>query len=330
MPANKVLQRSQIGREDPEDQGTAVPAVTSLLAIGFMPVREGGANVAFAPEGFRANTLTKATNREHSTVTVNGIADYESLAWILDGVFGTAEAALVDLSTGAYEREYEFAATSKPERSTYTVEFGDDTLASQVAHLVFHSFGLVANREDVTLNAGAFAGRIIDDITLAEATTVIDPIPVLAQQMTVSIGNAHNSLSALTRLVEIDYHCNNGVKPRYSANADTSFSESTELLPEHGGSLKLWKNSAAMALRALARANTRQWLKIAFVGPEIETDFNYKLELLMPIEFLDPGAQGDEDDAVAITLPFTVVYDGTNDLKITLINSIEEIPVDEE
>jgi len=326
--ADKVLQQSQIKLE--VTPGTNVACTTRLLALSIMPVREGGANVAFAPEGFRANTLTKATNREHGTVTVNGIADYRSLAWVLDSVYGKATPVQLG-GSAAYSRTYEFKPNDEPVRSTFSAEFGDEDLASEVSYMVFHSFGLVINREDITLNLGAFSGKIVDGITLASVTNTVAPIPMLAQQVKFYLEDTLAELddddpapTALDRAVEIDYHCNNGVKPRYSANADGSFSEVTELLPEHGGSLKLWKNADAMDIRADARANKRQWLRILIEGAVIASTYKYTLKITCPIEFLDPGAQGDEDDAVAITLPFTCVYDKDEEYaaELVLINNV--------
>jgi hypothetical protein len=135
----------------------------------------------------------------------------------------------------------------------------------------------------------------------------------------------------LSNVVEVEWHYNNAVKPRFSVDGEASYTALTELAPEIGGTLKFWKNSESMAFRAQAQAGTRMWLRIEFTGTVLADndpadDHTFLLRITTPIEFTEPGDEADEDDAVAISLGFVSVHDATvdNAAEILLINDIDD------
>lgn len=325
MAGDKVLQVSQIGLESVA--GTQVAANRILHGISFGMAREGGALVPFRPEGYRAAVLTKPTNREFVNVPLEMVADYRSLAWVLDSLLYKATATQQG-GTIAYSRTWTFDANAVPGAgNTYTIERGDSSLASYATHMRFASLGITHNREDVTLSGAAFAGKKIDGHTLTGTPTEISVQPILASQGSVYLESTYAALSgavALTRLVELEWHYNTAIKPRFSANSDASFSETTWLAPEIGGTMKLWKNSAAMAIRTAAQAGTRKWLRLKHYGGVIASSYHWTLQITTPIEFTEPGDEGDDDDAVAMTFGFTSVHDATQGYaaEIVLMNDI--------
>ena len=325
MAGDKVLQVSQIGLESVA--GTQVAANRALLGMSLGMAREGGGLTPFRPEGYRAPVLTKPTNREFTNVPVELISDYRSLTWLLDSLLYKATASQQG-GTIAYSRTYTFDANAVPgARNTYTLERGDSSLASYATYTVFSGLGVTHNREDVAMSATAFAGKRVDGHTLTAAPTEISVQPILASQGSVYLESTLAALSgatALTRLVELEWHFNAASKGRFSANSDTSFSETTWLAPEIGGTLKLWKNSAAMAIRTAAQAGTRKWLRLKYYGGVIASSYHWTLQITTPIEFTEPGDEADDDDALAMTFGFTSVHDATAGYaaEIVLMNDI--------
>jgi hypothetical protein len=325
MAGDKVLQVSQIGIESVA--GTQVAANRILHGMSFGMTREGGGLVPFRPEGYRAPVLTKPTNREFSNIPVELIADYRSLAWLFDSLLYKATAAQ-QAATIAYSRTYTFDSNAVPgARNTYTIERGDSVLASYATYMTFAGFGITHSREDAVPTAAAFAGKRVDGHTLTGSPTEIGVEPILAANGSVYLENTLAALTgatALTRVVELEWHLNTASKPRFSANSDASYSETTWLAPDIGGTLKLWKNSAAMAIRTAAQAGTRKWLRLKYDGGVIASTYHWTLQITTPIEFTEPGDEADEDDAVALTLGFTSVHDAAAgySAEIVLMNDI--------
>lgn len=312
MAGDKVLQLSQIGME--VTPGTQVAATHILHAISMGMTREGGQAIAFRPEGYRANVLTKASNREMSTVPVEITPDYRSLTWLYDSLF-EAVTPVQQGATVAWKRTYTFDSNAVPAaRKTYTLERGDSSLASYATFMSFSGFGITFNREDVVGSASAYAGKRVDAHTLSAGCAEISAIPIKASHGSLKMATTLAGLAgatAETRLVEMEWHFNAAHKARFSANSDVSYSEITNLAPDIGGTLKFWKNSASMAYVASARAGDRKWLKLNFTGPLIASTYYHTLTLTLPVEFIDPGDMADEDDAIAVTLGFTNVHDAT-------------------
>ena len=325
MAGDKVLQVSQIGVESAA--GTQAAANRILQGMSFGMTREGGGLVAFRPEGYRAPVLTKPTNREFSNIPVELIADYRSLAWLFDSLLYKATATQQG-GTPAYSRTYTFDSNAVPgARNTYTIERGDNVLASYATYMVFSGFGITQNREDAVPTASAFAGKRVDGHTLTGSPTEIGVKPILASDGDIFLEATLAALTgatALDRAVELEWHFNAASKPRFSANNDVSFSEATWLAPDIAGTMKLWKNSASMAIRAAAQAGTRQWLRLKYYGGVIASTYHWTLQITTPIEFTEPGDEADEDDAVALTLGFTSVHDATAGYaaEIVLMNDI--------
>ena len=343
MAGDKVLQVSQIGIEAVAP-GTEADADTILHAFSFQVNREGGALAPFRPEGYRAPVLTKPTNRESSTIPIEAVACYRCLTWLLDSLFfaatvaeSTLENLLDDSSdpTIAWQRTYEIVSNAvATARNTYTIEHGDSSLASLSTFMVFSGLGITLNREDVALTTSAFASKRADNATLTSTPDEISVVPVLAQQGLVYLEDAEGDLAAadpVGKLVEVEWHYNNAMKPRYSVDGEPSYTELTELAPDIGGTIKFWKNSDSMDLKAEAQAGTRKWLRIEFIGTVLAdndpaADWTYVLQITTPIEFTEPGDEADEDDAVAVTLGFTSVHDATEgySAKIVLVNDIDD------
>lgn len=312
MAGDKVLQVSQIGIES--TPGTAVAADTILHAVSFGMAIEGGGVVPFRPEGYRANVLTKRTNREMTNIPVEMIADYRSLAWIFSSLLDTVT-PVQQGATIAWKWTWTFDPTDAPTRTTFTVERGDASLASEVPYVFFHSWGLTFNREDYTVQGGAMGALRTDGVSLTGSPTEISAIPILAEDTLIYLEATEAALAgatALTRVVEVEWHLNNAAKGRFSANADASFSELTELAPEMGGTMKFWKNAASMAFAAAARAGTKKFLRIKTVGPLIADTYYQTLQITCPIKFTEMGNFGDDDDAVTVELPFVLEYDETS------------------
>jgi hypothetical protein len=325
MAGDKVLQVSQIGLES--SAGTKAAANRALLGISLGMAREGGGLTPFRPEGYRAPVLTKPTNREFTNVPVDMVGDYRSLTWVLDSLLHKATASQQG-GTIAYSRTYTFDANSVPgTQNTYTLERGDSVLASYATYMMFSGFGVTHTREDAVMTATAFAGKRVDGATLTSTPTEISVQPILGSQGSVFLESTLAALSgatALDRVVELEWHMNAAQKPRFSANSDASFSEPTLLAPEIGGTMKLWKNSTSMAIRAAAQAGARRWLRLKYYGGVIASTYHWTLQITTPIEFTEPGDEADDDDAVAISLGFTSVHDANAGYaaEIVLMNDI--------
>ena len=222
MAQDKVLQVSQIGIEAALTPGTEVDAGTILHAFSFGMAREGGALSPFRPEGYRSNVLTRPTNRESATIPVEAVACYRGLTWLFDSLLfaatvaeSTLENLLDDSSdpTKAWQRTYEFDANAvATARNTYTIEHGDSTLASLATFMVFSSFGLTLNREDVALATGAFASKKSDGATLTSTPTEIEVVPILASQGLAYLEDAEGDLATATAVAKLVA----GVGSRYS------------------------------------------------------------------------------------------------------------------
>lgn len=325
MAGDKVLQVSQIGLESVA--GTQVAANRILHGISFGMAREGGGLVPFRPEGYRAPVLTKPTNREFTNISLDMVGDYRSLTWVLDSLLYKPTASQQG-GTAAYSRTYTFDANAVPATgNTYTIERGDSSLASYATHMRFASWGVTHTREDCTFSGTAFAGKRVDGHTLTGSPSEISVQPILGSQGSVYLTSTLAALSgatALTRLVDLEWHFNTAIKPRFSANSDVSFSETTWLAPEIGGTIKLWKNADSMAIRTEAQAGTRKWLRLKYYGGVIASSYHWTLQITTPIEFTEPGDEADEDDALSLTLGFTSVHDAAAGYaaEIVLMNDV--------
>ncbi len=325
MPARaQVYEIAQWGVES--SPGTHVAANRKLDALS-VAIRSAPNIGTFRPEGSKFNTAA-LVGKESSTLSIEGVACYRALAYLLSGVLNYPTPSQQG-GTIAYKWAFQPATSAADTVKAYTIEKGSSVRAERVDYGLISGVSLSFNAKDdrVAVSAEGIATERVDDITLTATPTVRQVIPITPLQVTIKLADAQANLagaSALTKVVSWNWSISGKVAPAFFAGSAASYAGYVENAPDMSGSLTLEADATAMAMLPIARAGTRYWMNVKFVGPLIAGSYYNTFDLTMPFYFGDVGELGDSDGLVAVTFNMTNSNDSTwgKALTIDLTNDL--------
>jgi hypothetical protein len=162
---------------------------------------------------------------------------------------------------------------------------------------------------------------------MTSTPTTVSAVPCHPKQCTVKTASTQAGLSgasALTRVLNVEWHYNDKYAPVFVVNTDDSFTALVEQAADLGGSLTLEADSTGMGYLATAQAGTQLWIEIKFTGALIEATHYYGITIQMPVHLINRGNIEDQDGVVAVTYDFGAVHDGSwgKALSLTVMNAV--------
>lgn len=334
MARSTVAQRTQIGRET--IRGTAVPANRSLQSLS-LPLVPSVESQPFRPRGSKYVTVI-APNKEWATGSLEGAPTYDEVIYPLSSILTAATTAAVmngATETGAYAHTFEPSTNAADQPVTYTVEQGDGELAERSAHVLFTSFGLTFNRNEVTLSGEAFGTALERGVTLTAGATPVadDLVPILPGTVCLYVSDDPATLGTEVTHIDtglsLEWSVGSRFNPVWYLNCrEDSFSGYVETPePDATANMMLEANAAGLEWPARFRTSETVFIRVEATGPQIEAgvaESAYRLTLDLAVKVLEPGEYSDEEGVYAIGPSLQIVHDPAwgRAMRATVVNTV--------
>jgi hypothetical protein len=271
-----VNRQVQVGVET--TPGTAVAANKSLPSISLVITRTLETK-EYRSQGFKPVTARQII-KDYGSATMTGPLNYTEIVYSLNtlvtGVISTP-------ATGVLSRDHTFtpAATGADAFKTLTIEEGDSTAATKMAHSLFTEFGMTTNLETAEVS-GALVGRAPSTATLTASPTAIDLLPVNIREIDLYLDTTFAGLGTtkVTDALSAAFQVTNKQALKWVLNtAETSFKDTVETAPTLTFSWETEHNAQSRAFYDLISTNPTRYLRLKVTGPIIEGAITYKFQL---------------------------------------------------
>ena len=313
-----VNQHVQIGAESTSALGTNVSAgkVLQPYSVQYQPK---GTTTFSRAEG-RKYPSVQEQNTEYSESNWSGPLDYNSIQYILAGVFGSAApAAHAGPSATAKDWIYTPPVTGTIVPQTYTVDQGDSTLAHKANYLLFTDFGYTVTRENATMTAKAISRALTSGITLTSTPTFVALAPVPGKHFNVYLDTTSGGLGGtqLTKSFQVTFSMPSVYAPFWPINrATASFTSHVDMAPAATVKLLLEADSTAMGLLSNWELGSTSFIRVDALGSvAIATDGPASANIYnefthdMAVKFGEPSQFQDKNGVFAIEWTGTIVED---------------------
>ena len=246
-----VNQQIQLGVET--TWGTAVACNKLIKALDIVPAISGQ-TTPYTPSGNRYVSVQEQ-DWEESSFAINGILDFNTLAYLLSSAYGIITPALNGSSATAYKWQATPPITGPSvQRQSYSFQQGDSVRARSATSLLLNAFGYKWTPKTSPMLSGvtAFGLPIADAITLTASPTAVTLAPITDLQFKyyLDLTSAGIGTTGLTRLFSVDYAFGNIGGPFYASNRSSIGPSGNVDLPPKT-SIKLLLETDAIGLAAM-------------------------------------------------------------------------------
>lgn len=317
-----IFQGVQVGVETTPGMGVA--ANKKLGALSISPAVKAEVN-KFRPMGTKFPTLA-ALGKEWVEAGLSGQPTYSEIIYVLSSVLGVDTPTL--LGTLAYEWVFAPSSTTADTVKTFTVEQGDATRAHKFVYGLVKSLQVNFSRGENTLEGSMLGRALTDGVTLTASPTAIELVPVLPTQVSVYLEDAQTDLDtadALERVLSVGWGISDRFGPLWALNRDNaSWVTHVEQEPGLECTLKMEADAEGMGLLGTMRTGDTKFLRIEALGVEIETGYNYLLQIDTAVKVTDVSEFSDEDGVFAVEWSFSGVHDATwgKATEVTVVNKL--------
>jgi fibronectin type 3 domain-containing protein len=291
-----VFESTQIGIET--HPGSPVTARNRLLATSIKLQTVNPINMIGAT-GAKFNQ-TAARQKRSSTADIDGYQSYNDLAWLLASALCKE---VITVPGGTLPRLYTFRPNSYgPDlHRIFTVEQGSSVEAEKITYGVVQSLEMRWTPQECSVSGSLFGQGLEEDQTLTGSVVDVPIIPIDPDTVKIEVGDSLASLIKLTRATEASL----SIGDRYAAVTtvdaeEESFSTHVERAPALSLSLQVQHNSVAQAIMNNLRNKETRYIRITATGPEIETGWNYYMQITAGFKYREPN-RGDAQDSFAST-----------------------------
>lgn len=318
---------SQIGVES--TPGTSVAANRFLPTLSWMLKRDRGTK-KFRARGSKVDT-SHLLHKQMARGSAEGVLDYNSIIYVLDGLFNAATAAQIGGLT-AYTREYTpgvRSADSTPK--TYTVERGDAVACEDYAFTQLVNLNIEAGQDDFTIKADAISRAPADNQVLSGSITSIAERPVERNDIDVYIDDSFATIGTtkITQATEESLSLGEKFKEFFVHNSVTpEFADLVEIPYEPTFSFSTIHNIQSRTLIASLTSNPYKWVRWKAIGASLGTFTTERFETIqfdMCVKFDNPEVIDDEDGPLGYKYNCSMMPDMVGLLgfmKVTSINSL--------
>lgn len=322
-----IFQTVQVGVQTVA--GTGVAANKKLQALSIAPA----INLETTPFRAAGNKYPSLVvpQKEYVTAALSGAITYTELIYPLASLVNYATPALQ--GTTAYKWTFASDTDGPDTVKIFTVEQGSSVRAHKFIDGVVRAMELAFSREGCEISGGEIIGAALQDsITMTAAPTAIALVPVLPTQVDIFLEDDQADLStatALARVLSASWSLSDRFGPVFplATASGTGYAATVETEPKLTAKLLLEADAEGMALLTTMRAGSTKFLRIKATGANIETTYDYDLQIDTALKVESVSEFRDEDGIFAIEWTFAGVHDATwgKAFQIEVINTLSTL-----
>jgi hypothetical protein len=310
MTVNQVV---QVGTESPIGTGTSA---SKLLRCFNWTMGIETDVMEFRPTGHKYTTVT-GENMEWGTWSIDGPLDYAGIIYPLSNIYGAPTPSLQSPSTTVYSWDMIPNVMGINTPTGFVIQQGDANYAHQFNYCLLTDFTYKATPKTFDLSCKGFCQKIQNSITMTSNPTTISNLPMVPQQITVSLDPTSAALGTtnLTRFLSIDFSSTGNYGPFWTlqhSNAGT-FEGHADLAPKVGGKILVEADTNGMNPLRYLQAGTTYYMRVDSSGPTIDATHSKTAHFQhdMAIHFVKSAPFKDDQGLYAIEWDFTVVEDAS-------------------
>lgn len=322
-----IFQTVQVGVQTLAGTGVAANKKLQALSIGPAVNLE---TTKFRAAGNKYPGLV-IPQKEYVTAALTGAITYTELVYALASLVSYAAPTL--LGTTAYRWVFASDTDGPDTVKLFTVEQGSSVRAHKFIDGAVRALELAFSRAGCEISGGEMIGAALQDaITMTAAPTAIALVPVLPTQVDVFLEDDQADLdtsTALARPLSVSWALSDRFGPVFplATAAGTGYAATVETEPKLTVKLLMEADAEGMALLATMRAGATKFLRIKATGANIETTYDYDLEIDTAVKVESVSEFRDEDGIFAIEWTFAGVHDATwgKAFNIELVNTLSAL-----
>lgn len=308
-----VSEVQQIGIES--SPGSAAVPTVQLNGLNFeidtdLEVDE------FGPSGMLPMTIV-APRQEWSSGSISGYPTYQEIAYVLSNALGAATVSTPSGATDTRRWLWEPDESTPWTPKTFTLRRGvSGGTAEEANYLLLSGLGLTFSRTAAPEISGDLFARRLDYAATLAATGVSshELTPILPSQGDIYNDSSSGSLGTTKLLRDFEFSWSiadlfDMIWPINSALP--SFAAHSVQKPTIEAMLSLGNDAAGTGFVTHMRAGSTTWVRCRYTGPEIESGFNYRLTIDLPLKVFSAPSRADENGLSTLEWTFRNVYDPT-------------------
>lgn len=331
MPAPAAMrQTAQFGTEATYGAGATITRRFTSFGLG----RDRNMSAASTtPRGQTAATQGWIAFEDSSFDIDNGVLSYDEVVYLLESAVKKVTATTPAGGTTSRQRVYSVDQFAADAFQSYKIEQGDinrNRGGAAVGCFVNEwGFEVSSTEETVDMSGSLLGGKLADGTMTTTGITTTDFRPCIPSQCTVGYATTFAGLSAATNITN-SFTAGFTIGDRrslvrYLGNATGGPSDVVETVPSLEFDLTLADEAAPVdSFLTNARAGTKQFFRIKFTGPIIETTIPYTFQLDLCAVLRDGPGDDEEDDVQVVNFPYQAAYDSVSGkiFEITVINTL--------
>lgn len=326
-PVSAIARKVQIGVET--TRGTAVACSKRLTALGFR-TRPKFDTDEFRPHGYLFPTMV-VPGMEWTEGEIEGRACYNNLVYPLASLINYAAPVQIGATTG-YTWTFAPNSSGPDTVKSFTLQEGIDGAgnAKQVPGLQVVELGMVMSRKAIEVSGAVMGVQTATGQTLTSSPTDIALKPILPKGLNVYIDDTAAALGTTQLLddIGVTWKIGDRYKPWWPLNSSLpSYGNYVTAVPKTEIALRLANNAAGIALLTKLRNGDTQFIRVEAVGDNIGASADYTLTLDFAAKFTDWADEEEDDDALVIEPPMTLVHDVTwgKAMELVIVNTISAL-----
>jgi len=324
----KALRKIQLGQET--TAGTAVAATTVWRGNGVIKdareiviVEEDIGLFVGDGRSFVAK-LGAALELEDTPAT------FEQLPYILSmGLMKDVDGS-ADGSGSGKIYTYNLSTNAQATPLTMTIEQGDNTRVDEMEYSFVTEWRLSGSHGEALQMGASVVGRQATDaeFTASVAIPTVEEILFGKGKLYIDATTMGTTLKSGTFL-GFELTGDSGFRAVHTGDGNLYFYAHKQQKPKITGVLILEHDATGEAELNAARAETKRLVRMVFEGSALTTAgtaYTYKsLVIDAPIKYTEVPQVEDEDGDDVVRLPFEVLFDGTNNFQIVVVNQLSSL-----
>ena len=323
--SSSASQVVQIVKESVYGTTPGSPAYKRFSALAFKPAQQYETD-PFAAQGAVIPTITTMSDKFVSG-DVTGRLAYNDIGYIFASMFGAPTTTTPGGGTTSRQHVWTWNGSTEPTWISYSMQYGDATLADIITGLVFRSVNWGGGRMDgLDFGASVLAKPLTTGATLDGTATDIVAVPATALQRDIYLDTTWAG-AGTTKLLKT-YSANVNIGDRLDRTRPINSAQSSDGLiqlpdQDHTVDLQMEVDATSKGLYAVAEAGTFRYVQDRFTGPIIEAAIAYSLKVDMAVTFVGTSGYEDYNGIETLTWNGRIMRDSSaNAIRITLVNTV--------
>ena len=281
----------------------------------------------FRPQGRKLESII-VPGKEWTEFSLEGLAEYSELHYLLSGIFGANQVTQPQVSdTSAYTWQYILSQAAVDEVQTYGMKKGDENDMEAYSYVLLTELGLELSREGIKIDGAAIGHEADFTTTFPHPVTGITEVPLLPKEVNVHLTDTYASIVAdkLLRALMVKQTIGDRHNPVWVLDRDEpSFVNHVELAPKFEIEVTLEADDQGKTVIDSMRGGDTLYLRIDALSPELAgaATVYHQYTQDAAVKVADVDKFEDQDGVYAIKYTFAAVYDPVETLSVetTLVN----------